>query len=81
VASQDRTLELALRVLETSPGPRTTVVTPLVWPGPAGWRRDYLNLAALTPRDIAQRRAENEQAREIAQGLREAALKGDQAAK
>lgn len=79
-ASQDRTLELALRTLETAPGPRTTVVNPLVWPA-AGWRRDYRNLAALSPQDIAQRRAENERAREIAQAVRDAALKGDQAAK
>jgi hypothetical protein len=81
VASQDRALELALRVLEEAPGPRTTVVNPLKWPGPAGWRRDYLNLAALSPQEIAERRAENERAREIAQNVRDAALARDQAAK
>ena len=31
VASQDRTLELALRVLEAAPGPRTTMQSPLRW--------------------------------------------------
>ena len=81
VASQDRTLDLALRMLEEAPGPRTTVVNPLGWPGPVGWRRDYLNLAALSAEGIAERRAENERAREIAQALRDAALAGDQAAK
>ena len=81
VASQDRTLDLALRMLEEAPGPRTTVVNPLGWPGPVGWRGDYLNLAALSAEGIAERRAENERAREIAQALRDAALAGDQAAK
>lgn len=81
VGSQDRTLELALRILEEAAGPRTTVINPLGWRGPAGWRRDYLNLAALSAQDVAQRRAENERARAIAQALRDAALNGDQAAK
>lgn len=80
-ASQDQTLALALRTLEAATGPRTTVVNPLTWPGTAGWRRDYLNLAALSPKEIAARRAENERAREIAQQVRDATLTGDQAAK
>lgn len=74
--SQDATLEAALRVLETAAAPRTTVRNPIVWPGPPGWRDDYLNLAALTPVEIARRRAENEQARAVAKGLRDATLGG-----
>ncbi|MBU1378930.1 MAG: glycine reductase [Alphaproteobacteria bacterium] len=81
VVSQDRTLALALRTLEAATGPRITVRNPLVWPGPAGWRRDYLNLATLSPATIAERRAENERAREVAQAVRDATLAGDQAAK
>jgi hypothetical protein len=80
VASQDQTLELALWALEEAAGPRTTVVNPIEWPA-VGWRRDYLNLAALSPQDIAERRAENERAREIAQSVRDGTLAGDQAAK
>ena len=47
--SQAQTLELALRVLETAPGPRTTVQSPQRWNDDARWKLDYLDLAKLTP--------------------------------
>jgi hypothetical protein len=58
--SQAATLELALRVLETAPGPRTTVQSPQRWNEDAAWKLDYNNLAKLTPEDIAERRKEFE---------------------
>jgi len=73
VASQDLVLELALRLLEEAVAPRATVQTPLRWPV-AGWKRDYMNLEALTPDEIARRRAENEAARETAGAVRAATL-------
>ncbi len=73
-ASQDATLELALRVLESAPAPRTTVQNPLRWSGPAQWRLDYLNVARLGPDEIARRRAENDRIKAIAQGVRDATL-------
>jgi len=56
--SQAQTLELALRVLETAPGPRTTVQSPQRWSDDASWKLDYNNLAKLTPEDLAERRRE-----------------------
>jgi hypothetical protein len=58
VESQAQTLELALRVLESSPAARTTVQSPLRWREDASWKLDYNNLAALTPEDLAERRKE-----------------------
>ena len=58
--SQAATLELALRVLESAPGPRTTVQSPQRWSDDAGWKLDYNNLAKLTPDDIEERRKEFE---------------------
>jgi D-proline reductase (dithiol) PrdB len=58
--SQAATLELALRVLETAPAPRTTVQSPQRWNDDASWKLDYNNLAKLTPEDIAERRKEFE---------------------
>ena len=58
--SQAATLELALRVLETAPAPRTTVQSPQRWNDDAAWKLDYNNLARLTPEDIAERRKEFE---------------------
>jgi hypothetical protein len=56
--SQARTLELALRVLETAPGPRTTVQSPLRWRDDADWKPEYSNTSKLTPEDIEERRKE-----------------------
>jgi len=58
--SQAATLELALRVLESAPAPRTTVQSPQRWADDASWKLDYNNLAKLTPEDIAERRKEFE---------------------
>jgi hypothetical protein len=56
--SQAQTLELALRVLETAPGPRTTVQSPQRWSDDASWKLDFNNLAKLTPEDLEERRKE-----------------------
>jgi len=47
-ASQAFTLELALRVLETAPGPRTTVQSPLRWSDNPDWKLDYSNVVRLS---------------------------------
>ncbi len=67
-ASQDATLDLALTLLETAAAPRTTIRNPLVWPGPPGWRADFLNLEGLSSDDLARARARNDEARAVAQG-------------
>ena len=58
IASQAFTLELALRVLESAPAPRTTVQSPLRWAADAAWKRDYNNVEALSAEELAQRRRE-----------------------
>jgi D-proline reductase (dithiol) PrdB len=70
-ASQAFTLELALRVLESAPGPRTTVQSPLRWSADATWKRDYSNVAQLGAEELARRRREFDAQKEIARGLRE----------
>ena len=70
-ASQDFTLELGLRVLEAAPAARTTVQSPLRWPGGEAWREAYLNPARLTVADIAHERAAHEQSLAIARSLRQ----------
>ena len=72
-ASQAFTLELALRVLETAPGPQTTVQSPLRWSADASWKRDYNNVAMLSAQELARRRREFDAQKEIARGLRESA--------
>ncbi len=64
--SQDLTLELALRVLESAVVPRTTVQNPLRWSPDARWKRHYSNIAMLSPEEIARRRAEFDQVKDVA---------------
>jgi hypothetical protein len=53
LVSQVLTLDLALRLLEEAPGPRTTVRSPLRWSEDADWKRDFMNPALLSPEEIA----------------------------
>jgi D-proline reductase (dithiol) PrdB len=69
--SQAETLELALRVLESAPAARTTVQSPQRWNGAASWKRDYLDLAKLSPDSIAERRKEFDEVKTIARTKRE----------
>jgi hypothetical protein len=69
--SQTFTLELALRVLESAPAPRTTVQSPLLWSGNPDWKLDYSNIARLSPEEIARRRAEFDRQKEIAKTIRD----------
>jgi Glycine/sarcosine/betaine reductase selenoprotein B (GRDB) len=68
--SQDQTLELALRVLEAAPGPRTTMQSPLHWAADARWKLDYLNLERIGADELARRRAEFDRQKEIARDIR-----------
>jgi hypothetical protein len=71
VASQTETLELALRVLESAPAPRTTVQSPLRWSSDAAWKRDYDDLTKLSPDTIAERRKEFDEVKTVARAKRE----------
>ncbi len=68
--SQAFTLELALGLLETAPSARTNVQSPLVWSASPDWKADYLNLAALSPEEIARRRADFDKQNVVAKDLR-----------
>ena len=68
--SQEFTLDLALRVLEAAPAPRTTVQSPLRWSASPDWKLDYSNIARLSPEEIARRRAEFDRGKEIAKTVR-----------
>jgi D-proline reductase (dithiol) PrdB len=71
--SQALTLELALRVLESAPGPQTTVQSPLRWSADASWKRDYNNVALLSGEELARRRRDFDAQKDIARRLRESA--------
>jgi D-proline reductase (dithiol) PrdB len=69
--SQALTLDLALSVLETATGPRTTVPSPLKWSDSPDWKLDYCNIERLSAQEIAVRRAEFDKAKDVAKAVRE----------
>jgi hypothetical protein len=69
--SQRFTLELALRLLEAAPAPRTTVQSPLRWREDPSWKLDYSNIERLSQDEIRRRRQEFDRKKEIAREVRE----------
>lgn len=70
ISSQDINFELALRLLESAPAPRTTIQSPLIWSDDPSWKLDYSNLEQLSPQEITRLREEAEQVRITARELR-----------
>ena len=71
--SQAFALDLALKLLETAPAPRTTVQSPLDWSADPDWKLDYCNIERMTAEEIAHRRAEFDQVKAEARQMRDAA--------
>ena len=69
-ASQAFTLDLALRVLEFAPAPRSTVQSPLRWSASPDWKLDYCNVERLSPEETRRRRAEFDEAKRQARSVR-----------
>jgi hypothetical protein len=70
-ASQAFTLELALRLLESATGPRTTVTSPLRWSESPDWKLDYYNVERLSAEEIGRLRAEVDAAKAQAKRVRQ----------
>jgi len=64
--TQRFTLDLALKVLESAVGPRTTVQNPLRWNDDGDWKNDYNNVDRMPPEEVAKRRAENDKIKKTA---------------
>ena len=64
--TQRFTLDLALKVLESAIGPRTTVQSPLRWNDDGDWKNDYNNLARMPAEEVARRRAEFDKIKQTA---------------
>ena len=72
VASQAFTIELALKTLESAPGPRTTVQSPLRWSDNPDWKLDFSNISQLSEAEIAQRRRDFDKVKQVAKARRAA---------
>ncbi|HEX2546724.1 MAG TPA: reductase [Ramlibacter sp.] len=70
--SQRATFELALSVLESATGPRTTVHSPQRWSETDDWKLDYSNPARVPPAELARLRAEFDAGKATAAALKDA---------
>jgi hypothetical protein len=73
-------MELALKVLESAIGPRTTVQSPLRWNEDGKWKLDFSNIEQMSDEEIARRRAEFDRNKQIAKERREKDIKSAAAA-
>ena len=70
-ASQADTLALALQLLESAPGPRTTVQSPQRWSDEVAWKDEFQNVRFMSAETIARRRAEFDKIKEVGQKVRD----------
>ena len=73
--SQSFTMRLALTLLESAIGPRTTIQSPLRWADDASWKLDFSNIEQFSEEEIARRKAEFDRNKEIAKQRRERDIK------
>ena len=71
--SQRRTMALALDLLESAVGPRTTIQSPQRWNDDAEWKLDFQNVERIPAAEIARRRADFDEVKRVAKQQREAA--------
>ena len=73
-ASQLQTLSLALDLLESATGPRTTVQSPQRWNDDAEWKLDFQNVGRIPADEIARRRSEFDEVKRVAKQRRHEAI-------
>lgn len=69
--SQKDTLELAMRVLETAAGPRTTVQSPQRWSSSHEWKLDFSNIERVSSEEIARLRKEADAAKATGKAIQQ----------
>jgi len=69
-ASQAATLEMALDLLQSATGPRTTRQSPIRWSADPDWKLDYSNVERIAPEELQRRREEFRRQKEIARTRR-----------
>ena len=70
-ASQQQTLALALDLMESAIGPRTTLQSPQLWNEDGAWKLDFQNVDRIPGDEIKRRRTANDMDKMIAKQRRE----------
>jgi len=77
--SQAETLAMALDLLASATGPRTTRQSPQRWNQNGEWKLDFQNIERIPAEEIARRRAEFDEVKRIAKERRDDAARPDAA--
>jgi len=77
--SQSETLAMALDLLASATGPRTTRQSPQRWNQNGEWKLDFQNIERIPAEEIARRRAEFDEVKRIAKERRDDAARPDAA--
>ena len=64
--TQAFTLDLALKLLESAIGPRSTLQSPLRWNEDGDWKRDFSNVERMSPEEVAKKRTEFDKVKQVA---------------
>ena len=75
LASQDKTLDLALQLLESSRVPRTTIQSNQRWSTNDDWKLDFQNVDLMSKEEIRSRKEEFDRIKAIGQQVRDETLK------
>ncbi len=68
--SQRTTLDLALGLFESAPGPRTTLTSPQRWSEDDHWKIDFMNVDAMPAEKVERLKAEFAEQKRIASELK-----------
>ena len=70
LASQRKTLALALGLFESATGPRTTLASPQRWSDNDDWKIDFMNVEAMPAEKIERLKAEFAEQKRVANELK-----------
>jgi hypothetical protein len=68
--SQRETLALAIEVLATARGPRTTLQSTQSWSDAQNWKQEFFSIEHLSDHELARRRAEFDQIKTVSKDVR-----------
>jgi len=71
--SQAQTLNMALALFDSATEPRTTVISPQRWADNDDWKRDFMNIDALSEEQLQRRRSDFDSQKQVANNIKKSA--------
>lgn len=71
--SQAQTLALGLGLFDSACEPRTTLISPQRWADTDDWKRDFMNVGALSKQELERRRTDFAKQKAVAREIKDSA--------